>query len=183
MNGELDKAIKDFTDSIQLDNSVASIFLLRSHAYSLNNEIQNALADTNEALRLQSDDAIAYKARGNLLAYEGNHYEALLDFQKACALEPNNGSARVSLAKALRFLNRLDEAQEEARIARELIQNENEYEYELACLEVVFENTSRALELLKIALEKNQVAKEWVRQDPDFESIRHDPRFKELVGD
>jgi len=27
------------------------------------------------------------------------------------------------------------------------------------------------------------VQKEWVKRDPDFDFIRNDPRFKELVGE
>jgi hypothetical protein len=37
-------------------------------------------------------------------------------------------------------------------------------------------------ELLSIGLEKNQATKAWAGRDPDFESIREDVRFKELVG-
>jgi hypothetical protein len=32
-------------------------------------------------------------------------------------------------------------------------------------------------------MEKGQSSKEWARQDPDFENIRNDPRFKEIVGE
>lgn len=49
-------------------------------------------------------------------------------------------------------------------------------------LEAICGNKDKALELVKIGLEKNQQSKQWARQDPDFENIRDDPRFKELVG-
>jgi hypothetical protein len=42
--------------------------------------------------------------------------------------------------------------------------------------------TDGALELLKTALDKKQQPTEWARRDPDFETIRDDPRFKQLVG-
>jgi len=61
-----------------------------------------------------------------------------------------------------------------------LIQNENEYNR--ACFESICGNMEKALNLLKIALEKGQSSKEWVKQDPDLENLRDDPRFKEIVG-
>ena len=39
-----------------------------------------------------------------------------------------------------------------------------------------------ALEHLKGALEAHPAYAESAREDPDFESIRDDPRFAELVG-
>jgi len=40
-----------------------------------------------------------------------------------------------------------------------------------------------AFTLLKIALDKGQVTKDWARKDPDLENLRADPRFWELVGE
>jgi len=60
-----------------------------------------------------------------------------------------------------------------------LIQKENEYNQ--ACFESICGNMDKALELLEIGLEKKQSSKKWARQDPDFENLRDDSRFKALV--
>jgi len=88
---------------------------------------------------------------------------------------------RLSLISILRKSGRKAQADEQEKLARELIAKENEYN--LACFEAICSNTDKALELLKIALGKNQVSKQLARQDRDFESIRDDPRFKELIGE
>ena len=41
----------------------------------------------------------------------------------------------------------------------------------------------RALELLKIGLEKGQATREWARGDLDFENLRKDVRLREIVGE
>ena len=74
-----------------------------------------------------------------------------------------------------------DEAKEQEKIGRELFQEDDEYDR--ACFEANCGNIDIALELLKVGLEKNQVTKKWAKNDPDFENIRDDPRFKELVGE
>lgn len=84
------------------------------------------------------------------------------------------------MARVLKILGRNEEAEEQKQIARKLIYKEDEYNQ--ACFEANCGNIEKALELLKFGLKKNQSAKEWVWQNPDFENIRNDPRFKELVS-
>jgi hypothetical protein len=100
--------------------------------------------------------------------------------EKLVEIEPDKGIYRSSLMAVLRNAGRDSEAKEQEEAARKLIENESEYNR--ACFESLCENTEEALALLKIAFEKGQSSKEWARQDPDFESLRDDPRFKELVG-
>jgi hypothetical protein len=54
--------------------------------------------------------------------------------------------------------------------------------YNLACAEALLGEADAALEHLKSALEAHPAYKESAREDPDFELIRSDPRFAELVG-
>jgi tetratricopeptide (TPR) repeat protein len=54
--------------------------------------------------------------------------------------------------------------------------------YNLACANALLGETDDALEHLKAALEGHADYRESARDDPDFESIRDDPRFAELVG-
>jgi tetratricopeptide (TPR) repeat protein len=54
--------------------------------------------------------------------------------------------------------------------------------YNLACAEALLGEKDEALEHLKAALEGHPAYVESARDDPDFEPIRDDPRFAELVG-
>ena len=56
-----------------------------------------------------------------------------------------------------------------------------ENEYNRACLEAIAGEAERAVELLRVALQKRQVQPGWVRQDPDFDFVRDHPRFQELL--
>jgi tetratricopeptide (TPR) repeat protein len=53
--------------------------------------------------------------------------------------------------------------------------------YNTACFEARLGRTDEALEHLRLAVEGNERAAELARTDGDFDSIREDPRFKQLV--
>jgi tetratricopeptide (TPR) repeat protein len=54
--------------------------------------------------------------------------------------------------------------------------------YNLACAEAMLGETDEALGHLKASIEAHPAYAESARDDPDFELIRGDPRFAELVG-
>src|SRR6185312_1503080 len=58
--GDVDKAIKDFSEAIRLSPD-ASSFFLRGFAWLTRDEFRKALADLNNAVRLDPKDAAALK--------------------------------------------------------------------------------------------------------------------------
>jgi tetratricopeptide (TPR) repeat protein len=54
--------------------------------------------------------------------------------------------------------------------------------YNLACAEALLGDADAALERLRAALEARPSLAENAREDPDFESLRGDPRFEQIVG-
>ena len=55
--------------------------------------------------------------------------------------------------------------------------------YNLACCESLAGRTADALQHLEQAIELSDRSREWARGDSDFDAIRDEPRFRELVGD
>lgn len=53
--------------------------------------------------------------------------------------------------------------------------------YNLACALAVSGEKDRALKELKDCLARDDVTKDWVRKDPDWESLRGDPDFEALL--
>jgi len=54
--------------------------------------------------------------------------------------------------------------------------------YNLACAEALLGEKDEAVDHLRQALDERPAFADSAREDPDFESIRSDPRFAELVG-
>jgi tetratricopeptide (TPR) repeat protein len=179
--GDWGSAIQDFNKAIHLKPDDADVYFNRGFARYNKGDLDGAIQDYDKSIRLEPNDAFSYENRGKAHFIKGDYLTALSDFQKASEMEPEDGSIRLLLVRALRLLGRIEEADELEKIARELIQKE--IEYNQACFEAICGNSDKALMFLKIGLENNQVSKDWARQDPDFENIRDDPRFKELVGE
>jgi Flp pilus assembly protein TadD len=110
----------------------------------------------------------------------GRQEEAIAAYEKAIALDPKDATAHSSLLACYLQLGRIADYDRLLPDARRLVENENEYNR--ACFEAIVGNVEKALALLETGLQKSQAAIDWARNDPDFENIRDDPRFIELVG-
>ena len=74
---------------------------------------------------------------------------------------------------------------EAADRARPVVEAHPEYPllaYNLACCESLAGRTSDAIEHLRLALEGSELARELVARDSDFDPIREEPAFKELLA-
>ena len=178
--GNLQYAIKDFSQAIQINPLNFDALLGRGFCRQLNKNYERAIRDFSEAIRIKPNDHRPYNSLGHIFYLQGETLKAFSCYQKAIALAPFDGTLRASMVRALKKLDRVDEAYEYELIARSLIHSESEYNK--ACLEAICGNLDESLELLKTAIEKGQVKLEWAQQDPDFENLQHYPRFKALVG-
>ena len=179
--GDLEGALKDYNQAIRLNPNDAEAYYNRGLARSDKGDLDGALKDYNQAIRLKPKYADAYYGRGTTLQAKGKIEKALADYEESIRINPKHSSAVISSIGVLRKLGNTEKAKQREQAARKLIRNTDEYNQ--ACFEAICGNTDKALELLKIGLEKKRVSKVWAKQDPDLENIRDDPRFKKLVGE
>jgi tetratricopeptide (TPR) repeat protein len=180
---DIDGAIQDFDLAIKYIYYGEEYlpFFNRGLARRLKGDIDSAIMDFNEAIQLEPSYIETYYRRGMAFSAKGDNLSALPDLQKASQMNPKDGGIHASLVRVLKSLGRDTEAKKQELIARDLIQHENEYNE--AFFEAICGNIDRALDCLEIWLKKTPLDKDWARQDPDFESVRDHPRFKELVGE
>jgi tetratricopeptide (TPR) repeat protein len=172
---ELQRAIESDSDNGNTHNSLGNVYADQGHA-------EQAIAEYQRAIELNPKQAYySLYNLGNIYARSGRTNEAIGAYQRAVDLEPKRALARISLASCYRKQGRKDRYEKQIQAARQLLRKENEYGR--ALFHLVTGNKDKALELLKLALQKNQVAPAWVRCDPDFQSLCDDPRFKALVGE
>jgi mannose-6-phosphate isomerase-like protein (cupin superfamily) len=85
----------------------------------------------------------------------------------------------------LRGLYEAGEYAEAADRGRELIEAHPEYAtpmYNLACCESLAGRTTDALEHLRQAIDLSEQSRSYAKDDSDFDPIRDEPAFKELLG-
>jgi tetratricopeptide (TPR) repeat protein len=181
LKGDSDSALNAFSEVINTKPEYSLAYTNRGAIYQLKKQFDKAITDYTKAIQIAPDDSYGYYLRGRLLSNTGDYSSALKDLLMASNYNSENGSVRAELVKVFKALGRINEAKKQEIIGRSLFQEE--VEYDKACFESICGNIDEAIHLLKIAFEKGQSTKEWARQDPDFESIRGHPRFKELVGE
>jgi tetratricopeptide (TPR) repeat protein len=179
--GDYNGAIIDFNEVIRLEPDNAEAYLRRGSSYQDLGVLDRAITDYQEVIRLKPYDATAHYQLGAVHQANGELDKAIEYFTNTILITPNHVMARMSLFGLLQKLERESEAREHEKIAHLLIQKEDEYNR--ACFEAICGNTDKALELLRVGLKKGQSSQEWTRRDPDFENLREDPGFKELVGE
>ena len=141
-----------------------------------------ALADYDEAIRLDPDYAWAFYNRGRVLRQFERFEEAVVDLEAAAGLGVDTLYLHMHLAGCYRRLERAGEAARHLALARERL-SEDDTIYNRACLEALAGNDDLALQLLEQALDAGKVGRDWVCVDADWYWLRHDPRFRRLVGD
>jgi len=91
--GNLDQAIRYYSQAIALKPKTAPLYFVRGRAYKQHGDLDKAISDLTRAIDLKGDYAEAYNNRG--VAYVGKKLDknARADFKKACGLGSQEGCA------------------------------------------------------------------------------------------
>ena len=92
--GDYDRAIADFTRSLQGDPRNPTAYNNRGAAYNNKKDWDRAIADFTEAVRLDPNYAAPYRHRAFSYMQKGNFTQARTDVNRALQINPNYQSAR-----------------------------------------------------------------------------------------
>lgn len=96
--GNLNEAIKHYTDAIALDGNNHVLYSNRSAAYAKAEKYNLALEDAEKTVNLKPDWGKGYSRKGSALAYLGRYAESIQAYQKGLRLDPNNEQLKSGLA-------------------------------------------------------------------------------------
>ncbi len=91
--GDLDRAIADYDQAIQLNPKDALAFNNRGWAYERKGDHDRAIADFDHAIRLNPKDAIAFNVRGIAYRAKNDLDRAIADYASSIRLNPQNANA------------------------------------------------------------------------------------------
>jgi tetratricopeptide (TPR) repeat protein len=177
---QYEHALEAYEKAIEIDPKYAFPWNGLGNVYAELGRYEEAILALQKAIELDPKDPFLWSELGIIYSFRKEYEKALLAYQNASKIKPDHGPFCSSVISILKRLGRNDEAIEKEEHARKLMEKENNYAR--ACFEAICGNPDKALLLLKVALEQKQIDIKWARQDPDFDFIRDDPRFKELVG-
>ena len=189
MQGKDVEAVRDFEEAIRLNPaSYFAYYMYGRHVFAMG-RIEQAVTLYETADRLQPDDYQvlsmlfgALRKLGRTADLQSVGARAMRAIERQLEVDPHDGRALQLGAVTAANLGIPGKARELAE--RALLARPNEFgtAYNLACAAAVMGDNDRALELLNQAVNFGRGNLGWIEHDPDFDTLRGDPRFETIVN-
>jgi len=186
----LNDALDATKKSIELDSNNYNAYWILARIYHTTDRESEAAEALEKLVKINPEFLQAYQ---DLLMYyerlgEKKKYNQALEaslniYPKYLAKHPDDAYRRMSYAVSLAYANRNEEAKAEGNKSLKVNPKDPIMMYYGACLYSRLKENKHAVELLKSAIENGYENFEWIKRDPDFENIRNEPEYIELMKD
>lgn len=143
--------------------------------------VARALAILNEMGCAGAHQAHALYLRGQALRIAERWEEAILPLAEAAELEPQNTGHWLALAWCQKRIGRVDLAIQSLEEALAADPEQGIIYYSLACYWALQNNVSLAVEYLARAFDIDPNYRDLVKDEHDFDAIRHHPGFRAVT--
>lgn len=184
----LDEALTGVQKAISFDPDNFFAYWIRGRLYRMKDRDSEAIVDFNKVLELNKD---FHSAFGDLqMSYEKlEDKEGLRDIIQRAALfypsyllhHPDDARAHQFYAFTLKRLGRVEEAKEEMNKGIEQNPNDPIIIYNAACFYALIGDKTMSIKNLKKAIGNGFENYEYIKHDPDLNSIRTEPDFITLI--
>ena len=127
------------------------------------------------------DLRIVYERLGETQKHDDILQTLLEVYPRYLAQHPDDARSHIYYAIDLAQVGRVEEARSEAARALELSPGDSLMMYNTACFYARMGESKLALEQLKNSIAAGLEDYEWIKRDADFDSIREEPEYIELM--
>lgn len=138
------------------------------------------LQDLMPTVMIQS--AEYYFKQGNAFYFEGRYEEAIASYDKALVFKPDYSGAWTNRGVASSYLKRYEEAIASYDKALEFEPDYSNAWYNRACCYALQGKVEEAFHDLKKAVELDSTCLGEAKTESDFDNVRHDERFQQLLN-
>lgn len=183
-----DEAEREFEEAIRLNpNSFDAYYRYGRYCFS-KGDIEKSAEMFRKASKVRQEDFQSPILLAQSLTILGSNKaedalaEGVAKVRKHLEINPIDRRALSLGASALIQIGEEDEALRWMNRALELYPEDGGIIFNGACMFAVSGDKERALNLLEIAIAKGYGNKQWLLQDPDYDSLRDEPRFKIMIN-
>ncbi len=183
-----DDALDAGRKAIELNpDSFTAYWILGRIYHSTDNDV-DAIKLFEKVIEINPDFYAAYKDLSSCYERTGNidQYNKVLQkstevYPRYLSQHPDDARALVFYAADLAQLGKIDEARETGKKAFELSPSDAVMLYNLACVFSRLGEKETGVDYLKKAVNAGYQSYEWIKRDADFENIRNEPGYIELM--
>jgi len=182
-----DEAEKEFHEAIRLNSNCYDAYYLYGRSSFARGDIEKSAEMFQKASEVRQEDfqSLILLAQSLRVMGKDNEHDVIRKgiskARKQLELNPDDARALALGSGSLYEIGEKDEAFEWIRRAFELYPDDPGTLFNAACLYAKDGNSDYALSLMERAFARGYGNKEWIEKDPDYDSLRNEPRFKALL--
>jgi adenylate cyclase len=186
---DYDGATQAFEEAIRLDPNFFEAYYYFGRSCFAQGEIARSAELFRQASLVRLDDYQSAMLLGQSLhmlrrdeeALEA-HHEGIRRAESHLLLNPNDARALSLGSGSLFFDGQVERALDWSRRALELGPDDMGPLINAACLHLKLQHKEEGLSLLKRVFARGWGKREWIEKDPDYDILRDDPRFQEILA-
>jgi serine/threonine protein kinase/Flp pilus assembly protein TadD len=188
LGGSHEKANQEFETALRLNPKLYEAYLYYGNSRFAEGKSHEAAELYVQGSEVRPEDyqalalaGLSYAAVGNEAAARDVFEKAVTKAQRQIELYPDDPRALYMGAISLCRLGRTQEGLDWGNQALALDPEDAGVLYNIACLYSVAGRSEQALDLLERAVQNGFGHREWIEHDPDFVTLRDQPRFRALI--
>jgi serine/threonine protein kinase/tetratricopeptide (TPR) repeat protein len=183
LDGEYDRALRAFDKLARLDPAARVVASYnRARVFMYQNRLDDALLELEQGARIEPDHPLIKTFQAVVLGRRGDREEAVRILRGVLDEHPTMDGIRPLLAQQLAKLGDTEAARAQlTERVRETAAADHDIAYWLATTYAMLGDRDDALEWLERAIDLGNENRTWFESDPNWEGLREDPRFRELM--
>ncbi|WP_430015175.1 tetratricopeptide repeat protein [Microcystis protocystis FBCC-A270] len=188
--GRYEEALSAYEEAIRLKPDYEAAWFCKGSQLGNLERYEEAIAAYDEAIKLKADYIEAIFNKAILLKKLGHQDIGNQQFHliiETCQQYKNKDNQTIDFwnvyAASLTCLGQYEEVEQILQKALAINPNHPNTNYNLACYYAIQDNIPLAVEYLAKAIQLRPSDREQAKKDSDFDKIRQDPRFIELISD
>jgi len=183
--GRVEEGLAELKQAQELDPLSLIINSLLRFGFDTVGKSDEAIAQLRKTIEIDPNFWIAHLYFGNVLEHRGQFNEAIAEYEKSNALQANDPYNLAALARAYFLVGKKPEAQRLWDRLKSLSERQYVPAYSMAVVQLTFGNKDEAIRLVEKSYEDHAPFDSadlgWILVDHRLDSLRSDPRFKNLI--